>query len=393
MRKRRGRNEGAVYKRADGLWVATISIGYTEKGGRRRRTIYGRTKAEVQEKLRGLQNDASLGRISDAGKLTLSQYLARWLEDTARPRLQPKTHLRYEQLIRLRINPTLGGERLAKLTPLHIEQLFASLERAGVSGRGRQMAGTMLHTALRDAVRLHLINHNPAAEVAKPKPDKQEMKVYDVEQVGRFLDAAKVDRLYAMYVLALDGGLRQGELFALSADDFDFAGGSVQVQRSLEEINGELRVKETKSRRGRRRIDLAPFTLAALCDHRRRMLAEGNAAAGTMFCDLQGGFLRKGNVLRRSFWKIIERANEIARSEAKKKRVEPVLLPRIRFHDLRHTCATLLLMLDENVKVVSERLGHASVQLTLDTYSHVLPTMQKRAAQKMNSILTRKAMA
>jgi integrase len=317
--------------------------------------------------------------------LTVAEYLERWLENTAKPKVQPRTHVRYVQLVRLRINPHIGGVRLAKVVPLHVEQLFAGLERDGVSARGCQMAGTMLHTALRDAVRLRLIPFNLASEIAKPRPQKQEMQVYDAEQVARFLVAAREDRLYAMYVLALDTGMRQWELFALQWTDIDFATSSIQVQRSLEEINGKLRVKETKSARGRRRIDLAAFTLDALHEQRKRMLAEGNAT-GPVFCDLQGGWLRKGNVLRRSFWPIIERASAKQQEAATKAERPPVPLPFIRFHDLRHTSASLLLMSDVNVKVVSERLGHASIQLTLDTYSHVLPTMQKAAATKMDAL-------
>jgi integrase len=381
-RKRRGRNEGSIFKRADGQWAGSISLGYSESGKRKRRTVYGESEAEVQDKIRKLQNDAATGQLADAGNLTVAEYLDRWLENTARPRVQPKTHLRYTQLARLRIKPTLGGVRLAKLTPLHVDQLFATLERAGVSARGRQMAGTMLHTALRDAVKLHLIPHNPARDVAKPIPAKQEMQVYDREQVHRFLDAARQVRLYAMYVLALDAGLRQGELFALQWPDVDFTQGCLFVRRSLEEINGRLRVKEPKSARSQRRIDLSRFALDALNEHRQRMLAEGRDVKGAaIFCDQQGGWLRKGNVLRRSVWPIIANANARATKEAEEKGVAPALVPSIRFHDFRHTCATLLLA-DENVKVVSERLGHASVQLTLDTYSHVLPTMQKRAAEQ-----------
>src|SRR5262249_16667009 len=163
------------------------------------------------------------------------------------------------------------------VVPLHVEQLFAGLERDGVSARGRQMVGTMLHTALRDAVRLRLIPFNPASEIAKPRPQKQEMRVYDADQVARFLDATKPDRLYAVYVVGVDSGMRQGELFALQWTDIDFSTGSVLVQRSLEEINGRLRVKEPKSGRGRR-IELSRFTLDALHKHRKNMLAEGNTS-------------------------------------------------------------------------------------------------------------------
>ena len=133
------------------------------------------------------------------------------------------------------------------------------------------------------------------------------------------------------------------------------------------------------------------LALDALHDHRKKMLAEGHTT-GPIFCDREGGWLRKGNVLRRSYWPVIERANRKATEAARNEGTEPVALPRIRFHDLRHTCATLLLLENVNVKVVSERLGHASVQLTLDTYSHVLPTLQQKAADSMDGILTRKAL-
>jgi integrase len=269
--------------------------------------------------------------------------------------------------------------------------MFTILERNGVSPRGQQMAGTVLHTALRDAVRLRLIPFNPASEIAKPRPPKRKMQAYDVGQVSRFLEAARDDRLSALYVLALDSGMRQGELFALQWSDIDFSTGSILVQRSLEEINGKHRLKEAKSAKSCRRINLSRFTLDALHDHRSRMLVEGRPA-GPVFCDRDGGWLRKGNVMRRSFWPIIDRANGNSREDAKKTGTEPVLLPRIRFHDLRHTCATLLLLENINVKVVSERLGHASVQLTLDTYSHVLPTLQQKAAESMDGILGRKAL-
>jgi integrase len=389
-RKRRGRNEGSIFERADGVWTGSISVGYDDKGKRRRRVVYGHTKNEVQEKLRALQNDAASGVTANAGMMTVAEYLARWLANTAKSKVQPKTHLRYEQLVRLRINPNIGGVRLTRLVPLHVEQLFACLEREGVSARGRQMAGTMLHTALRDAVRLKLIPFNAASEIAKPRPTKKEMMVYDVGQVARFLDAAKADRLSAMYVLAIDAGMRQGELFALVWPDINFETGAVLVQRSLEEINGHCRTKETKSAKGRRRIELSQFTIDALNDHRKAMLAEGHYRHdGSVFCDSAGGWLRKGNVLRRSFWPIIAGVNEKEAKDAAKGERSPVFLPEIRFHDLRHTSATLLLLANVNVKVVSERLGHASVQLTLDTYSHVLPTIQKAAALKMNGILGR----
>jgi integrase len=195
-----------------------------------------------------------------------------------------------------------------------------------------------------------LLPNNPAAKVPLPKVAKREMKVYDGEQVVKFLKAASTDRLYAMYVLALDSGMRQGVLFGLQWSVIDFEKGSVSVQRSLEEVKGKHRLKEVKTAKGRRRIELSQFTLDVLHDHRKRMLAEG-FTQGVCFCDTDGGPLRKSNVARRSFQMIMKQAS----------------LPAVRFHDLRHTAATLLLLQGIHPKVVSERLGHASIELTLNT--------------------------
>ena len=157
---------------------------------------------------------------------------------------------------------------------------------------------------------------------------------------------------------------------AWSAGDVDFAAGTVQVRRSLEEINGKQRLKEVKTKKGRRRIDLSPFALDALHDHRKAMLAEGRVGP-ILFPDHDGGWLRKQNVARRSFKPALAWAG----------------LPDLRINDLRHTCATLLRLAGVNVKVVGERLGHSTVTLTLDTYSHVLPTMQREAAGLIGKIL------
>ncbi len=366
-RKRRGRGEGAIFQREDGLWCASLSLGYSDTGKRRRRIVYGKSKRDVQEKLRRLHDDSVTGRLTDAPTLAVKEWLVRWLESCV-SRLAPKTHLRYSQLIRLRINPHLGGAKLSKLLPMHVQQFYSALERDGVTPRGVQMAGMVLGKALRDAVRLRLIVSNPAADVAKPRPRKTPMHVYSARQAQSLLKAASRSRNYPLFVVALDTGMRQGELFALLWQDVDLQKGRLTVQRSLEEINGKHRLKEPKSGKGRR-IELSRFALDALQGHRRAMLASGHYRPdGPVFTAPEGGWIVKGNFLRRVFRPIQKKAK----------------LPMIRFHDLRHTAATLMLAADVNVKIVSERLGHASVQITLDTYSHVLPSMQRIAAQRMD---------
>jgi integrase len=259
-----------------------------------------------------------------------------------------------------------------RLTPMNIEQMLADLRSAGVSARGRQMAVNVLSAALKHAARLRppMIPFNPVASVAKPRPPRPEIKPFTPEQVGKLFEVAITDRLFALYILAIDAGMREGELFALAWDDIDFAGASVIVQRTLKELKGKVWIEDLKTEKSRRRIELSATTVEVLREHRKRQAAEDNA--GTLvFCAAQGGYLRRPNLARRYFHPMLERAK----------------LPRIRFHDLRHTAATLLLLANERTKVVSERLGHASTTTTEATYQHVLPTMQRQAAEKMNAIL------
>ncbi len=362
-RTRRGRGEGAIYRRNDGLWCCSISAGYREDGRRRRKVIYGKSKLEVQQKLREIQRQGFI----ETSRLTVGRYLDHWLETIVKPSLAPTTYERYRPVVTRHIKPYIGNIRLEKLAPVHVQQMYVAQAEAGTSKRNQELSGVILGKALKDAVALRLISVNPARDIDKPRPEKREMQVWDKEEVDRFLDHARGDRLYAFYVLAVATGMRIGELFALEWSDIDFERAQVTVQRTLEEIGGRLRVKEPKTPNARRKIDLPQFALQALQDHRRRMLAEGHIA-GPVFCDTQGGYLRRQNVLRRSFRPLVEAAG----------------VRRLRLHDLRHTAATLLLAAGENAKVVSERLGHANIRITLDTYAHVLPTMQRDAARKLD---------
>lgn len=364
-RKRRGRGEGSIFQRGDGYWVAVISNGFGGDGKRRRKTVYGKTKKEVQDKLKDEGYNAAAG--IGAGKLTLGDQLTRWL-DVKRTKLAPATITRYECTIENHVKPKLGGVRLDRITAVDIEQFLMELERDKVSARNRQLAAIVIGSAMKHAVKLKLILHNPVRDVDKPKATPREMRTWSSTEVAAFLKATKADRLHALFVLALTTGMRQGELFALEWSDVDFTGGYLTVRRSLEDLGGVLRVKDTKTGKGRR-IDLPKKALNALQAHRRAMLAEGHAG-GFVFRAPDGGHVRRSNVVQRSFDPAIERAG-----------VTP-----IRFHDLRHTHATLLLAAGENPKVVCERLGHASIRITLDIYAHVIPTMQKSAVEKLNRL-------
>jgi integrase len=368
-KRRRGRGEGSVYRRADGIWIAYVSLGYNAEGKRKRRFVAGGSKAEALDKLKRLVNSGA-APVGDGDKLTLAEYLRTWLA-SIKPNVATHTYISYEQHCRNAIIPHLGGTRLPKLTALQIQGFYASMASAGRSAANQRKAGVTLGVALQHAVRLKLIAHNVARDVPKPKHSPKEMQVLDPNQVQAFFAEARADRLFALYVLSLDSGVREGEAFALLWTDIDWTAGAVQIVRALEEAKGTLKLKELKTKKSRRRVALSPFTMEALADHRKAMLAEGNYSPdGPVFCDTEGGWLRKSNVLRRSFRPILKRAG----------------LPTIRVYDLRHSSATLLLLAGEDSRIVAERLGHSSTVLTQNTYQHVLPGMQERAASKLDTI-------
>ncbi len=372
MRNRRGRGEGSIFRRRDGVWAGILSLGYGNDGRRHRRVVYGHDKSTVVERLARMRAQALDGTLSDAQRLTVSAFLARWLEDVARPSVSPSTRQLYEGLIRLHINRKIGAVPLSRLTPVHVQGMLGAMERDGASPRLRQMALGVLHQALGQAVRWGMLPRNACDAVTRPRAPRQTMQALAPDQVVRLLEAAKGDRLEALYILAVTTGLRQGELLGLQWEDVDLAGAALHVRHTLHELNGRLWIGEPKTRRARRRVDLPAVAVAALRDHREGMTTEGRPD-GLVFCDTLGGPLRKSNLVRRSFLPLLKRAG----------------LPAIRFHDLRHTAATLLLAQGVHPKIVQERLGHSQISLTLDTYSHILPGMGREAASKLDALLTR----
>ncbi len=308
---------------------------------------------------------------------TLAHYLASWLEMMRPPHISAKTYDRYEELVRLHIVPTLGKVSLARLTPQHVQALYSS-KRDALSPTTVHHIHAVLHTALQSALRLGLVQRNVCDLVQKPRMGRAEMKTWNPEQAKAFLDAAEGDRLHALYVLALSTGMRQGELFGLRWRDVDLDGASLSVVTNLRRSRvAGTELAEPKTRGSRRRIALTPSTVVVLREHRTRQLEERLRLGAAwedhdlVFADTTGTPLRANNVERRHFGPIMRKAG----------------VPRIRFHDLRHTAATLLLVKGINPKIVSEMLGHASVTITLDKYSHVLPSMQLQAAAAMEDVL------
>jgi integrase len=271
----------------------------------------------------------------------------------------------------MHVCPTLGSTKLSALTPAHVQGLFRQKLDDGLAPKAVKYIHTTLHRALRQAVRWGLVPRNAAAEADPPRVVTPEMRPLSPIQARTLLQAAKGNRLEALYVLAVTTGMRQGELLGLGWEDVDLECRTVRVRRTLTLARGGPHLTEPKTRGSRRSIRLTASAVDALERHRERQEAEGAAAGGVwnawdlVFCTKRGTPVRRDN-LHDKHWKPL---------------LGRVGLPDIRFHDLRHTCATLLLTKTVHPKIVSEMLGHSSVSITLDTYSHVIPGLQEVAAR------------
>jgi len=378
--QRRGKGEGSITRLADGRWQARVDLGY-EGGKRVRKAFYGKTRKEVQEKLTTALHDHQRGLPLPDERQTVGQFLTDWLDNTARHTLRPTSYDGYADLVHHHLVPALGRVPLAKLTPQQIAACYGDLLAKGLAARTVQYAHAVLHRALDQAVRWNLVARNPTDAVDAPRPQRKEITVFNTEQAQQFLDAAQDDWLHALYVLALMTGMRQGELLGLRWQDVDLAAGSLSVRRTLVRTSQGWSWAEPKTAKGRRTIALPALAVEALRQHRVRQLEERLRAGGLwedhdlVFPNHTGKPLERQNVVKRSFRPLLAKAG----------------LPYIRFHDLRHSAATLLLSLGEHPKVVQERLGHSTIGVTMDTYSHVLPDMQRKAASRLDALFAAEA--
>ena len=372
---KRGAHEGSIFHRSDGLWVGAIDLGRV-KGRRKRRVYYNKSRRAVAEWMKAALKAQQDGLPLVAGRQSLASYLEEWLI-AARPALRPRTALRYEQYLRLHATPFIGHIALSKLAPQHLRTLYAERTGAGLSPASVGHLHAVLHTALRQAERDGLIARNVVALVSPPRVPRQEMRALSPEQASILLQSVQGDRLAALYELALATGARQGELLALRWSDVDLDAGVVTIQRSLVRSSVGLSFAEPKTSSSLRSVPIGRYTVEALRDHRRRQ-AEERIRAGTtwedqglIFTNTYGRPVDAGELLRSHHYRLLDRAG----------------VPRVRFHDLRHTAATLMLAQGVHPKVVSERLGHSTPMLTLTVYSHVTPTMQREAATALDALL------
>ncbi len=372
MSRRRGRGEGSIFQRKDGTWCGVLTTGYDANGKRRRRYVYGATKAEVLEAMVRLRTAVLDHTLGEPTKLRTSDYLARWLT-TSKPALRESTFTLYDMVIRRHIVPRIGGLVLSRLTAAHLQSLLADLESSDASPALRQVVFRVLHRALKQAVQWGTIPKNPADAVIRPKVPRKEMQVLTPDQARRFLQAVKEDRLHALYAVLLGCGLRLGEALGLTWPDLDLAKGTLTVNRQLQEVRGRLSLIEPKTASARRIVNLPGFVVEALRAHEDQARREGTLLNDRLlvFTDTAGNPLRRSNIRRRSFEPLLRKAG----------------IPRIRLHDLRHTAATLHLLNGTHPSVVQKMLGHSKVGITLDVYSHVLPSMGQEAAERMDALL------
>jgi len=371
MPGRRGNNEGSIYLRKDGLWVGAVSL---PTG--RRRVVYGRTREDVRRKLTGALHARESGTLTDARGQTLGHFLDLWLAEIVKPSVRPWTYRGYEVHVRLHIKPILGRVALERIEPAHVQALLNRKQKEGLSSKSvRYIRGT-LRAALQQAVRWGYLARNAAALVDGPRIERYEIKPFDATEARRLLDALVNDRLRALYSVALTMGLRQGEALGLRWQDVDLSLGLLHVQKQLQRIDGKFELVDLKTNRSRRTLVMPATIVMQLRDHQARQTKELEgldhlpSGFALVFTRPDGAPL-DGTVVTHQFHRLLDRVG----------------LPQRRFHDLRHSCATLLLAQGVSPRVVMEILGHSQIALTMNTYTHVLPELKHDAAERMDRVV------
>mgnify|MGYP001241919903 FL=1 len=373
------RKRGQVITKGKNNHLVRVFLG-TNADGRRRyhnKVIRG-TKKEALQYQTSVLSDLDRGTFIEPSKETLNEYLDRWLNTSAAPRLRERTLRDYRSLLARYVRPVLGHKMLPAVMPLDIQDLYTSMLESGLSPRTIRYTHAVLSSALKQAVKWQLLPRNAAEYVDLPRQKRTEMYAMSKDEVASFLATAKEDRWGTLFLLAVTTGMRPGEYMGLQWKDVNLDEGMIHVNKSLVRNKSEWRFDEPKTAKSRRTVKLAPTVVKSLRAHRSKQAAE-RLRAGIRYQDYDlvfatdtGQPLESRNLIKRHFKPVLKQAG---------------LRETIRLYDLRHTCATLLLAAGEHPKIVSEMLGHASIQLTLDTYSHVLPDMQQGAVAKLEDML------
>jgi len=393
-------SQGHIRQQSRGSWELKFDLGRDPLTGKRitKYATFRGTKRKAQDELTRLLAHRNEGSYVDPTKMTLAAYLHHWLAADIDRRVARRTAARHRGIVEKNIIPRLGHVPMRKLTAVHIEAFEAELQREGWVKRRRQpekaggepgpaekrglSAQTVQHVhrtlsqALSHAVRLGVLIKNPAAQVKPPRPVQREIKILGKDEIGSVLLAAKGTPLYMPVLVAVTTGLRRGELLGLRWSDLDFKVGTLTVNQSLERINGKIAFKGPKTKTSRRSITLPAVTVHALQEYRaaqaeeRLKLGLGRDPRGLVFTRADAE-PRDADSLTKAFARLVAAT-----------KVTPIT-----FHGLRHTHISHLLMDGVHLKVVSERAGHANVNITLSVYAAYIPSMQADAALRVDAWL------
>lgn len=376
--------KGHIQKRGDKSWRIHVYLGIDANGKKKytSKTITG-TKKQAQQMLTEMLHELNNGTFSEPSGLTVGQFFDRWLTDYAQANIGPRTFEGYQKIISLHIKPRIGHHLLNKLTPLHLQRYYSVLLKEGKFNRNGTPSGSglspttvlqhhrIIKEALSHALRWGLVARNVAESVEPPRKVRSQMKTWSPEEAVRFLEYIKNERYYAFYLMAVMTGMRLGELLGLRWIDVDLQAGTLSIQQTLLKAGPNPLFGNAKSDRSRRKVALPPVVITALTKYKaiqnqeRLALGSDYVDTGLVFTRSTGHHMNTTTMSKTLFHKLLRASG----------------VPQIRFHDIRHTHATLLLKEGVNPKIVSERLGHSGVNITLDIYSHVLPEMQQEAAK------------
>lgn len=376
---KRDSGTGAITKRGDRRWMIRLELGRDPGTGNRRRhheTVRG-TKRDAQRRLSELQQQLTVGVGIPPDRITVAEYLRSWLNDHVAPRVTARTTADYGQTVAI-FSELIGNVRLRDLRPDHIASALATYQARGRAGRTVQKHFVVLKGALGQAVQLGLINRNPADAISRPRADHREMQTADEETIQRVLSECADDDLRRLIYVAIQTGLRAGELLGLRWGDVDWENSQLHLQRARNSFE-RSGFAEPKAH-SRRSVAISAGTIDALREH-RVVQAERRLSLGELWQGTDLIFPRTAGVA--------ETVNNLSKRWGALR--DRISLDGLRFHDLRHTSATLALKAGVHPKVVQERLGHSNIGITLDTYSHVLPNMQREAAEALDALVPRPA--